>query len=148
MAGKPRGYETAIGVVIVVVLAVVYFLDGGTGAAAGHHVPTSSSSVASAGRAGSSGAGTIGYRQLSPQAQHTVRLIRAGGPFPYSHDGAVFENREGHLPSEPSGYYHEYTVRTPGSPDRGARRIVAGQDGELFYTDDHYRSFKRIEGIP
>lgn len=84
---------------------------------------------------------------LPPEAVATLRLIDRGGPFPYSRDGTVFQNREGRLPTMPRGYYREYTVATPGSPDRGARRIVAGgQPPEVFYyTDDHYRSFRRLE---
>lgn len=76
--------------------------------------------------------------------QQTLALIDAGGPFPYRQDGTVFSNREHLLPAEAHGYYHEYTVPTPGSPDRGARRIVMGSQGEAYYTDDHYRSFWRI----
>jgi guanyl-specific ribonuclease Sa len=81
------------------------------------------------------------------EARQTLRLIEAGGPFPYDRDGSNFQNREGRLPRQPSGYYREYTVRTPGSSDRGARRIVSGGDPpvEFYYTDDHYRSFRRIE---
>ncbi len=82
--------------------------------------------------------------QLPREARETLRLIERGGPFPYDKDGAVFQNREGILPSRPRGYYREYTVITPGENDRGARRIVAGERGELYYTDDHYDSFKRI----
>lgn len=82
--------------------------------------------------------------RLPADAQATLRLINAGGPFPYRQDGVVFANREGRLPAEPSGYYREYTVPTPGSPDRGARRIVVGKNGEHFYTADHYRSFERV----
>jgi len=81
---------------------------------------------------------------LPPEAAQTFDLIRAGGPFPYDRDGVVFENREGLLPDESSGYYHEYTVPTPGASDRGARRIIVGSGGELYWTDDHYRSFERI----
>ena len=76
--------------------------------------------------------------------QQTLALIDAGGPFPYRQDGTVFSNREHLLPAEAHGYYHEYTVPTPGSADRGARRIVMGNQGEAYYTDDHYRSFWRI----
>src|SRR6516164_5223373 len=76
--------------------------------------------------------------------EKTLALIDAGGPFPYRQDGTVFSNREHLLPAEAHGYYHEYTVPTPGSPDRGARRIVMGSAGEAYYTDDHYRSFWRI----
>lgn len=81
------------------------------------------------------------------EARQTLRLIAAGGPFPYDRDGALFQNREGRLPARSPGYYREYTVRTPGSSDRGARRIVSGGNPpvEFYYTDDHYRSFRRIE---
>lgn len=82
---------------------------------------------------------------LPPQAAETLRLIDAGGPFPYDRDGITFENREDLLPDHPEGYYKEYTVETPGSDDRGARRIVAGEGGEFYWTEDHYRSFSRIQ---
>ena len=91
-----------------------------------------------------SGAGEIEARALPPEARETIVLIRKGGPFPYQKDGSVFGNRERLLPRRERGYYREYTVRTPGSRDRGAQRIVAGKSGELYYTDDHYRSLKRI----
>lgn len=84
---------------------------------------------------------------LPPEARETVRLIRAGGPFRYERDGITFGNYEGLLPKRPRGYYREYTVPTPGSSDRGARRIVAGEDGIMYYSGDHYRSFRRIGGI-
>ncbi len=72
-------------------------------------------------------------------------MIERGGPFPYAKDGAVFGNREWLLPRERSGYYREYTVTTPGSDDRGARRIVTGnEDRDFFYSGDHYGSFVRI----
>lgn len=74
----------------------------------------------------------------------TLRLIDSGGPFPYRQDGSEFSNRERRLPQAGSGYYREYTVETPGSPDRGARRIVTGRDGEVYYTSDHYRTFVRL----
>ena len=81
---------------------------------------------------------------LPPEARDTLARIEGGGPFPYRKDGATFHNREGLLPARNQGYYREYTVPTPGSRDRGARRIVAGAGGERYYSDDHYRSFKRI----
>jgi ribonuclease T1 len=87
---------------------------------------------------------TIAFAQLPREAQATIRLIDRGGPFPYNQDGAIFGNREGLLPPEPNGYYHEYTVDTPGSADRGARRVIGGRAGELYYTDDHYDSFRKI----
>ena len=87
---------------------------------------------------------TIRYQDLPKQAQDTIRLIDKGGPFPFDRDGLTFQNREGILPKKPNGYYHEYTVITPGSSDRGARRIIAGDLGELYYTDDHYDSFREV----
>jgi guanyl-specific ribonuclease Sa len=91
-----------------------------------------------------------GAAGLPPEAVQTLRLIEAGGPFPYDRDGSVFQNREGRLPQRPRGYYREYTVPTPGSRDRGARRIVSGgQPPEVvYYTDDHYRSFRVLEEPP
>jgi ribonuclease T1 len=85
---------------------------------------------------------------LPPEALETLRLIERGGPFPHRQDGTVFQNRERLLPARPSGYYREFTVRTPGAQDRGARRIVAGGDPPevFYYTEDHYRSFREIEG--
>ncbi|GHI02638.1 ribonuclease [Streptomyces cellostaticus] len=90
--------------------------------------------------------GSICYGNLPSQAHDTLNLIDQGGPFPYSQDGVVFSNREGVLPSQSSGYYHEYTVITPGSPTRGARRIVTGQESqEDYYTSDHYATFNLID---
>jgi guanyl-specific ribonuclease Sa len=84
---------------------------------------------------------------LPAEARATLALIERGGPFAHRQDGSVFQNREHRLPSRPRGWYREYTVETPGSDDRGARRIVAGGDppGEFWYSDDHYRSFRRID---
>jgi ribonuclease T1 len=96
---------------------------------------------------------SVKLADLPPEAQHTLRLIQRGGPFPYPRkDGSTFGNFEKRLPQQTRGYYREYTVPTPGSRDRGARRIVAGSgrsgdvatSGEYYYTDDHYRSFRRI----
>ncbi len=91
-----------------------------------------------------SGIPTISVNSLPPEARQTIVRIGQGGPFPYREDGQVFQNREVLLPSEPPGYYHEYTVETPGESDRGARRIITGAGGEMYYTDDHNASFKRI----
>jgi ribonuclease T1 len=96
--------------------------------------------------------GDVAVAELPRPAQETLQRIRNGGPYPYRKDGAVFGNREGHLPKQPRGYYTEYTVRTPLERDRGARRIVAGRgqsgdparSGEYYYTADHYNSFRRI----
>lgn len=87
----------------------------------------------------------IKMAQLPPEAQQTIKLIKQGGPFPYQRDGIEFQNREGILPRKPRGYYHEYTVITPGSADRGARRVIAGNNGELYYTNDHYNSFSWVQ---
>jgi ribonuclease T1 len=89
-------------------------------------------------------ANEVSLSKLPAEAQQTIRLVKVGGPFPYQRDGAVFGNREGLLPKRERGYYREYTVKTPGARDRGARRIVVGRSGEYYYTDDHYRSFRRI----
>jgi ribonuclease T1 len=89
-------------------------------------------------------ASDIDAQSLPPEARHAIALIKAGGPFPYLRDGVTFNNRERQLPKQARGYYREYTVKTPGAHDRGARRIIAGRAGELYYTDDHYRTFKRV----
>ena len=96
---------------------------------------------------------SVSLADLPPEARHTLNLIQHGGPFPYPHkDGSTFGNFEKRLPRQARGYYREYTVPTPGSRDRGARRLIAGSgrngdvttSGEYYYTDDHYRSFRRI----
>lgn len=90
--------------------------------------------------------GSVCYSALPSQAHDTLDLIDEGGPFPYSQDGVVFQNRERLLPSQSTGYYHEYTVITPGSPTRGARRIITGRQWqEDYYTADHYASFRRVD---
>jgi ribonuclease T1 len=92
-----------------------------------------------------SGLPYVSVADLPSEAADTIELIKAGGPFPEDEDGSVFENREDLLPDQPFGYYREYTVPTPGSDDRGARRIVVGDGEEYYWTGDHYRSFERIE---
>ena len=82
--------------------------------------------------------------ELPSEAHYTLSLIKKDGPFPYHRDGATFGNFERRLPRKERGYYKEYTVPTPGARDRGARRIVAGRKGELYFTDDHYQTFRRI----
>ncbi|WP_320669609.1 ribonuclease domain-containing protein [Patulibacter defluvii] len=96
---------------------------------------------------GAEGLGRVTVAQLPPEGRATLRLIAVGGPFPHRQDGVTFQNRERILPDRPRGYYREYTVRTPGSPTRGARRIVTGrQPAERYYTADHYDSFRLIVG--
>jgi ribonuclease T1 len=87
---------------------------------------------------------TMTVEQLPPEGIDTLELIASDGPFRYDKDGATFSNREGILPQQPKGFYAEYTVITPGSDDRGARRIVGGDDGSRFYTSDHYSSFREV----
>ncbi len=94
--------------------------------------------------AGVSGLPVVAVEDLPVEAQETLELIDEDGPFPFDQDGAQFQNREALLPSRPSGYYREFTVVTPGSSDRGARRIVSGDDGDRYYTDDHYASFREV----
>lgn len=130
---KPR---RPVAILLVIALAVAI---GGCTAPAEPKLPPSPAIVEV------SGLSIVVLDDLPPEAAETVELIDDGGPFPYDQDGAVFQNREGLLPDEPRGYYHEYTVATPGSPDRGARRIVAGEGGELYWTADHYGSFERME---
>src|SRR5574343_15237 len=86
----------------------------------------------------------IAVAELPREARQTLALIKEGGPFPYERDGIVFGNFEKRLPLHPRGYYREYTVKTPWRRDRGPRRIVAGQGGEYYYSEDHYRTFRRI----
>lgn len=94
----------------------------------------------------------VSVASLPLEAREALARIRDAGPYPYRRDGVVFQNRERHLPDRPRGYYREFTVQTPGSRDRGAKRIIAGAggagnfqtSGEYYYTDDHYRTFKRI----
>lgn len=121
-----------------------------------HGADPSASSPSSGGSSSGSGSGSgsvdpasgltwVAEADLPSQARTTLGLIDRGGPYPYPrNDDVTFRNSEGVLPDEDSGYYREYTVTTPGSPDRGPRRIVAGDGGELYYTDDHYASFERI----
>lgn len=91
-----------------------------------------------------SGVEPVPASSLPQEARETLALIARGGPYPYERDGAVFGNFERLLPRKPGGYYKEFTVRTPGESDRGARRIVTGQSGEKYYTPDHYESFLLI----
>ncbi len=98
------------------------------------------------------GVSAVQVEALPGAARETLTLIKRGGPFPYRQDGSVFGNYEQRLPVRSRGYYREYTVPTPGARDRGARRIVAGRgstgdvstSGEYYYTEDHYRSFRKI----
>jgi ribonuclease T1 len=130
----------AVGLVLVVLTAVVLAACG----SAGTVTAPATAAVALAPASPVSGLATMVVAALPQEGIDTLRLIASGGPFPYPKDGVTFSNREGILPAHPSGWYHEYTVITPGSSDRGARRIIAGKDGGRFYTDDHYASFREV----
>jgi ribonuclease T1 len=86
----------------------------------------------------------VAINQLPLEVQATITLISQGGPFPYIKDGNIFKNLEGLLPLQPLGYYREYTVETPGATDRGGRRLIIGQNREMYYTADHYNSFQEV----
>ena len=96
------------------------------------------------GRSGQDGLPVVAAAELPAEARDTLRAIRQGGPYAYPRDGVVFKNYERVLPRQSRGYYHEYTVKTPGARNRGARRIVCGRPVECYYTADHYQTFKRI----
>ena len=134
-----------------IVLALVWWLTqhGGDTTDPGSRAPADGSTYAWSPQGGDvdpeSGLSYVAEADLPPEAGETLDLIEAGGPFPYDRDGVVFENRERILPAEQRGYYREYTVPTPGEDDRGARRIVTGDEGQYYWTEDHYASFERID---
>ena len=117
------------------------------GASASETPAASGAPTASGAQAGSTPV-AVTKAQLPAEAAETLRLIKTGGPYPFGEDGVLFRNSAQLLPQHPRGYYHAYTVRTPGAADRGQRRIVCGgprkQTGDCYYTDDYYVSFKRI----
>ena len=124
---------------IVIAMLVITLAASLFGCAAAKTQPSGTSSTDP-----DSGLRIVAVADLPKEAQDTLKLIDAGGPYPYSRDGVVFGNLEKILPKHDRGYYHEYTVKTPGEKDRGARRVVTGTGGERYYTDDHYESFRRI----
>ncbi|RZU28804.1 ribonuclease T1 [Streptomyces sp. BK022] len=126
------------------VLAVLgALLAGCAGTDAATEPPAASRNAASV-PAWAAGMATVPEPRLPVEARRTLALIDKGGPYPYARDGIVFGNFEGRLPRHQRGYYHEYTVPTPGSGGRGARRMVTGDGGEFYYTDDHYNSFRAV----
>ena len=130
---------------LALVLATFGLLGVAGTAAAAPAVPQSAVALAQPSCGDTSSYDVVSLGGLPAQATDTYDLIQTDGPFPFDQDGVVFQNREGLLPACSSGYYHEYTVITPGSDTRGARRIVTGDGGEYFYTDDHYESFSLID---
>ncbi|MEU9096192.1 ribonuclease [Streptomyces sp. NPDC048361] len=126
-------------------LAVAAALLAGPTAATASATPTAHLTTASA---SIKSVGSVCYSALPSQAHDTLDLIARGGPFPYSQDGVVFQNREGVLPKQSSAYYHEYTVITPGAPTRGTRRIITGERSqEDYYTADHYVTFRLVDFV-
>ncbi|GAA1603801.1 ribonuclease domain-containing protein [Streptomyces globosus] len=137
----PRLLSRVLGAVFLVVALAAAAGCGPSGPAQGA-LPSQRPSTSAP--AWARGMAAVRADELPPQAREVLALIDRGGPYPYRQDGAVFGNFEKILPRQKRGYYHEYTVRTPGERDRGARRIVTGSGGEFYYTDDHYDSFKAV----
>ncbi|MET7987139.1 MULTISPECIES: ribonuclease domain-containing protein [unclassified Streptomyces] len=138
---SPRAFTGRLFAGLLVCLTVLLTGCAATGTAA---PGDSAASRSGAAPSWAGGLPAVPVAALPAEARATLALIDRGGPFPYAKDGSVFGNFERELPGRTRGYYHEYTVRTPGERDRGARRIVTGQGGEIFYTDDHYNSFKAV----
>ncbi|GAA3669611.1 hypothetical protein GCM10022237_31830 [Nocardioides ginsengisoli] len=141
-----RSRQVASAVVTVVLLLGVWWLQSrGSDEPAARDTSSPSGAPASMPKADGDGVPYVALAALPREAQATVRLIDDGGPFPYpGKDGSTFGNFEGVLPRKPRGYYAEYTVPTPGASTRGARRIIAGDGGQLYWTADHYLTFARI----
>ncbi|MFK0294167.1 ribonuclease domain-containing protein [Streptomyces sp. NPDC090442] len=149
----PRRAAAVLGALFAALLLVLTGCStggAGKGSSAGAHHPAATATADGRSPGGTAvppwakGHPTVPAKSLPAEAQHTLKLIDAGGPFPYPKDGTVFGNYEKQLPKEPRGYYHEYTVDTPGARNRGARRLITGKQHEFFYTDDHYKSFKAV----
>jgi ribonuclease T1 len=140
-----RSGRAAVWMVVVVLVAVTLASCGGGETPSGA-VPTATQTIHSGDVDPESGLPWILEEELPAEGRSTLAQIDQGGPFPFpDKDGSTFGNFEGLVPDHPRGYYHEYTVVTPGSPDRGARRIITGASGEFYWTVDHYNSFERIE---
>lgn len=144
--GAPREPNTTGLLAVFVVLAVVLgvWLINGRDPGSGSSIGPDREVIGGGATDSVSGLPFIDLAVLPPEAAETLDLIEAGGPFPEEEDGSTFYNREERLPERPEGYYAEYTVPTPGERDRGARRIVAGDGGERYFTADHYQSFAVI----
>lgn len=148
-SGPGRTATRLISTVVVAALAAaLWWIQAGADDDTTADDPEPTRTVAtSSGTAGTDDVSRLPYvalDDLPAEAADVVALIDQGGPFPYDEDGSTFGNFEGLLPDRDDGYYREYTVETPGSDDRGARRIVGGAEGELYWTEDHYESFEVI----
>ncbi len=144
MSKRARPALVALATLVVAVAATAVLHDGSNGNTSTPTANAPTTDTKASGPSRHSDLPTISVDELPNEAVEVLALIENDGPFPHSQDGAIFQNREGILPSRGSSHYREYTVATPGSSDRGARRIVAGADGERYYTDDHYESFREI----
>lgn len=141
--GLSRRVLSGLAALIVVVLVSVFLLAKCAGTAHRDRqdaIRPGASSVATP----VSGLPTVRLTDLPTEAQDMLALIDKGGPFRYAQDGVVFSNFEGLLPAQPRGYYREYTVTTPGASNRGTRRLVVGLGGDVYYTSDHYESFRQV----
>lgn len=144
LAAGRRRYQWGLLLLAAVLLVAWLFVGNGGPSDPGPSGSASSATPISGTTDPDSGLPVVRLVDLPPEAAQVVDLIDAGGPFAEDEDGGTFENREDLLIDQPRGFYREYTVPTPGSTGRGARRIVAGEDGALYWTGDHYRSFSRI----
>lgn len=146
-----------IPVLILLVVAVLFWQQRATAPVQSAPMPTSVASTAPPSADASiatpvsepSASAASGSAPLPSEVADTLSQIRQGGPFAHRQDGVVFQNREHRLPGATYGYYHEYTVPTPGVGDRGARRIITGGDppSVYYYTDDHYQNFRTLEVV-
>jgi len=141
VGGRAIAPLTARSRIALLLVALGLSLAAGRADARSHHHRTARSPES----VGGTGTATIADPAERAEIRKMLDRIAHGGPFRHRQDGVVFGNREGHLPAKPRGYYHEYTVETPGASDRGARRLIRGQGGETYYTRDHYRTFLRID---
>lgn len=116
-----------------------------TSSTRGESAPASTEDRTLGPRDGGADTTPVALSALPPEAARTYALIESDGPYPHPQDGRAFGNREGLLPPRPDGYYREFTVATPGEGDRGARRLVAGRDGDVWWTADHYESFTPVD---
>jgi ribonuclease T1 len=138
--GSRRRITVALIGLVVLVVAGWFVRQSVTDSPATDKPATTSSAVVA-----QSGLAVKPLSSLPKEAGDMWKLIQKGGPYSSNRDGIVFENREKRLPAKSASYYHEYTVRTPGADDRGARRLIYGQSRELYYTDDHYVSFVQVD---
>ncbi len=148
MARRASGPVRALATLALAAALLYAGCGDGEGQPQGLTAGAGTTTTAATGATGSEGPGPTA--ELVPEGERAaiadvLAAIDAGAELPHSQDGATFQNREGLLPDEPVGYYREYTVPTPASPDRGARRLVIGAGGETYYTSDHYASFARID---